>query len=240
MKCSVRGCRLDADTKGYCKSHYARWWRTGLPGSAKINAYGYGRKCSVEGCDNKHDAQGYCSTHRQRWKRFGDPLRENVTASDGAPAAFIEQALIWKSDECLIWPYSRDKRGGAKIAAVKQNGRKVPVQVPRIVCERAHGKPPTRKHEAAHNCGNGHLGCVNPHHLTWKTHAENMRDMLIHDTSTRGERHGNAKLTRDDVRKIRKLIASGKLMFKEIAAQFSVDPETIGAIAHGRSWSWLE
>jgi DNA-binding Lrp family transcriptional regulator len=56
----------------------------------------------------------------------------------------------------------------------------------------------------------------------------------------RGERHHNAKLTRADVRKIRKLIANGKLMFKEIAERFDVDPETIGAIAHSRSWVWLK
>lgn len=42
------------------------------------------------------------------------------------------------------------------------------------------------------------------------------------------------------VRKIRKLIAGGKLMIKKIAERFEVDPETIGDIAHGRTWSWLE
>jgi hypothetical protein len=138
--------------------------------------YIYGRKCSVEGCNEKHDANGYCSTHRQRWKRYGDPLRENVTASDGAPAAFILKALKWKSRKCLFWPYSRDNHGYAQISTGER-----PRRVHRLVCIEVHGKPP-RKHEAAHTCGNGHLGCVNPLHLKWKTHADNQRDILVHDS----------------------------------------------------------
>lgn len=234
MKCSVRGCKLIARSNGYCRSHHARWLRTGNPGTAKIQTYGYGRKCSVNGCNNKHDAHGYCSMHRQRWERFGDPLRENVTALDGAPEAFIERALQWKSPKCLLWPHSRDNRGYAQIA-----GEERPYRVHRLICIEVHGKPPTRKHEAAHNCGNGHLGCVNPLHLEWKTHAENCADTVAHGRSTRGERHGGSKLDRTDVHKIRKLIASG-FMFTKIAEQFEVGPATIEDIAHGRTWSWLE
>lgn len=238
MKCSVRGCRLEAVTKGYCRSHYARWWRTGDPGPAKIKPYAYGRGCAVKGCKGKHAGHGYCNTHMLRWQRFGDPLRENVVASDGEPAAFVDRALNWKSSKCLFWPYSCDQHGRAKIATLKR-GRKVPAHVSRIVCIQIHGKPPTRKHEAAHNCGNGHLGCVNPLHIQWKTHAENCADTVAHDMSTRGGWHGGSKLNRADVRKIRQLISGGKLL-KEIAARFGVDPETIGDIKHGRSWSWLE
>jgi len=147
--------------------------------------YVYGRTCSVDGCGKKHDAHGYCSVHRQRWQRFGDPLRENVTASDGEPTFFLEKALRWRSNACLIWPFSRDNKGYARIATVKRDGRKVPARVNRVICLRVHGKPPTRKHEAAHSCGKGHLGCISPKHLEWKTHRENCLDKIIHGTSRR-------------------------------------------------------
>ena len=196
--------------------------------------------CSVDGCCRPHDARGYCSMHRQRFMRYGDPLRENVTASDGAPAAFIEKAVGWRGNACLIWPFSRDKRGSARIATLKPDGRKVPAHVCRLVCERVKGKPPTRKHEAAHTCGNGHLGCVSGKHLVWKTHAENQRDMIAHGTSLRGEKQPTSKLTARDVLKIRKLIASNKFTLTAIAGQFGVDPETIGNIKSGKRWGWLK
>ena len=240
MSCSVIGCQLDVYAVGYCRAHWARWRRNGDPGPAKIKTYVFGRKCSVKGCDNKHDAKGYCSVHRQRWERFGDPLRENTMASHGEPAAFIEKAIKYKGKDCLIWPYSRDHHGRAKIAVLQRDGRWVPAHVARLICRSVHGKPPTRKHEAAHNCGNGHLGCINQKHLEWKTHAQNCLDTIKHDRTTRGERQPNSKLTVDDVHKIRKLAESKKLLIKDIAAQFKVDPETISDIANGRTWSWLE
>lgn len=33
------------------------------------------------------------------------------------------------------------------------------------MCELVYGKPPMPKHQAAHNCGKGNLGCINPKHL---------------------------------------------------------------------------
>lgn len=175
-KCSVSRCRSEVRARGWCVKHWTRWQRTG---TVEDNPnYVYGRGCLVEGCNNKHDARGYCQKHRKRWAKYGDPLGgSKFYAAHGEPDKFIEKAVNWKSNRCLIWPYSRDNHGRARIAV---NGR--PQQASRIVCEKAHGAPPTPKHEAAHNCGRGHLGCVNNKHLEWKTHAENQADMIGHNS----------------------------------------------------------
>lgn len=63
------------------------------------------------------------------------------------------------------------------------------------MCELAHGPAPSGKHQAAHNCGKGHEGCVNPRHLEWKTNKENSIDKIRHGT-TNNAWWGNAgKLT---------------------------------------------
>ena len=239
MKCSVSGCGLGFYAKGFCRSHYARWRNTGDPGPAKIRTWDSYRGCSVEGCTKKHFTHGYCNIHWHRMERHGDPLRENTKAPDGAHAAFIQQAIKHTGEYCLIWPYSRNDMGYAKTVTRTRNGKPVYGYATRIICAAVHGKPLTRKHEAAHNCGGGHLGCVNPMHLEWKTHQENCRDTVKHDRSTRGERNTSSKLTGGDVRKIRRLTAAGKLTITKIAHRFDVSPATIHDIVSDRTWSWL-
>lgn len=236
MKCSVPGCYLDIYAKGYCRSHYNRWHQTGDPGSAKIRTWDPDRKCSVEGCDRKHFTHGYCNIHWHRLERHGDPLRENVKTPDGEPAAFIEQAIKHKSNDCLFWPYSRNNDGYAKIRIVKRNGKQSYVYATRLICTAVHGKPSKRNHEAAHNCGNGHLGCVNPMHLEWKTHQQNCVDTITQGRSS----NPGARLTEFDVREIRKLITTKKISLTKIAQQYAVNPTTISDIANGRTWSWLK
>lgn len=48
----------------------------------------------------------------------------------------------------------------------------------RHMCKLKNGDPPTPDHEAAHSCGNGKHGCINPNHLRWATDAENMADTV--------------------------------------------------------------
>jgi hypothetical protein len=181
--CSVDGCPATYYAKGLCRAHYARAQR-GADLSKPFQEHIPDRGCLVDDCDRPHDAHGYCSLHRQRWERFGDPLRENVIASPGNPEAFFQQALKCTSDECLIWPYGRDNRGYAQMSWRKRG--KAIKKVYCAVCEEVHGTPPTPKHEAAHSCGNGHLGCINPRHLRWLTHKENLAEMRAHGRGANG------------------------------------------------------
>ena len=62
-----------------------------------------------------------------------------------------------------------------------------------------------------HTCDIPH--CVNPSHLFLGTQFDNMRDMVAkgRNVNLKGEAHGRAKVTEDDVRDIREKCAAGGL-----------------------------
>lgn len=188
--------------------------------------------CSVPQCQKPARTRGYCNAHYLRLNRHGDPMAGGVPR-DGEAWRFAETlAASCQTNDCVPWPYTPATQGYGQ---VQKDGRRLLAH--RLVCELAHGKAPSRKHEATHDCGNGHLGCVNPKHLSWKTHAGNMADKLLHGTSLRGEKHKLAKLTEPDVREIRAL--KGTLLQCEIAEIYGVDPSTISHIWRGKSWGWM-
>lgn len=156
-------------------------------------------------------------------------------ARKGEPQRFIETvALLFELDECLDWPFAKDSKGYGKL---KHNG-KADAIAPRVVCELVHGAPPTPKHEAAHSCGNGHLGCVNPRHLSWKTRLENRADSIAHGTHVKGSDHKVSKLSESQVRDIKLKSAAG-VGTSVLASEYSVAPGTIHSIATGKHWAWV-
>lgn len=174
--CSIDGCGKPTDSRGWCHTHYVRWLKHGDP---LLGARMTQPPCSVPECGRTSKARGLCSRHYHRWERHGDPLAGGTTR--GEPARYLAQVVLpYAGDECLTWPYSRMKNGYANHT---HEGRTVVLS--RLVCNLVYGAPPTPRHEAAHSCGNGHLGCVNPRHLCWKTHTENEADKLIHGTRRR-------------------------------------------------------
>lgn len=160
-------------------------------------------------------------------------------AAKGEPARFLmEVVLRYRGSECLLWPYARVKGGYGEI-----HSRFVPgyddqpdkmLMVHRVVCEKVRGKPPSSKHTAAHSCGKGKNGCCAPRHLNWKTQKQNLADRVAHGTETRGERNGQARLTADDVREIRRLGSTATQ--KAIAAKFSIGRQAVGKIISGERW----
>lgn len=144
-------------------------------------------------------------------------------------AAFIEKAVTFDGDECLLWPYRRNNKGRGNIFI---DGKYRNVN--RIVCERRNGPPPTPQHEAAHSCGNGHNGCCNGKHLRWATSEENKADMAEHGTRPVGEKNGIAKLTAEAVREIRASKARGDGY--KLARRFNVSEATISRVRRGHLW----
>src|SRR5690348_175562 len=76
-----------------------------------------------------------------------------------------------EKDQCLIWPFSRNWNGYGHL-----NRDDKIVYAHRVMCEIVNGPAPGKKHVAAHSCNNGHLGCVSPKHLSWKTPSQNLLD----------------------------------------------------------------
>lgn len=189
------------------------------------------RLCSVPDCGKPHRAKGLCFMHYQRNRDHGDPLGGRVPNGE-ATKFFTEVALSHEADECLIWPFKMNPNG---YGTIWLNGAHRIVS--RLICEDFNGAPATSRHEAAHSCGNGHLGCVNRRHLSWKTSRENKADMLIHGTRNRGERNGQAKLTENQAREILSLKGEGSV--RELAGRFGVTAMVVSNIHNRKSWSWL-
>ena len=186
--------------------------------------------CSISGCFNPVLARGWCCKHYNRWSHHGDPLKCLVAHSErGAPMKWLLTHVSYPGRECLIWPFARNKRDG--YAKMKD-------AIPsRLMCELAHGKPPSKFHDAAHSCGKAHIGCVNPHHLRWATRSENHLDKNIHGTMSRGIIHYRAILTEDEVPAIRML--AGRLSQKKIADRFGVSRGCISGIISNKNWKHI-
>ena len=138
---------------------------------------------------------------------------------------FVESAYLMEIDDCILWPYSF--RGGQ--AGINNMGGRG--YVSRINCERVHGAPPSRRHQAIHSCGNGHLGCINKRHLNWGTTSDNRIDAVNQST------HNTVRLTQQDVIEIRKL--NGIITHSAIGRRFGVRRGTITAVINHMTWAWV-
>lgn len=150
------------------------------------------------------------------------------TRGKGKGYAFIVAHRDYTGDECLKWPLSCDDKGYGIIGHLGKRMR-----ASRFMCIEVHGQPPSGLHYAAHSCGNGHLGCVNPRHLSWKTPTENQLDSVAHGTCSQPGRL-RRKLTSEKVAEIRAL--KGQATQARVAAQYGVVARTIGEIWSGRAW----
>lgn len=186
--------------------------------------------CSFPGCDNPKSpkaAKGLCNSHYWQLHK-GRPLTP-LSYRRNRIIPWLEAHASFDGDDCLTWPFAVNDKGRGQ---VKLRGKHVPAS--RYMCELAHGKPPTPEHEAAHSCGKGHQGCVNPKHLRWATSVENKADMVEHGTRIRGEKCWNARLTESAVLAIREFAHT--MSKPAIASMFGIDTYHVTRIIRGERW----
>lgn len=192
--------------------------------------------CSIPGCNKKTKYRSgvLCNMHVAR-KRLGNREMNAPPHRDIEGARrFLAQAMEMRTDECIIWPFSRNAHGYA--TGTKRHGTCI---ISRQVCFDTNGQPRSPKMDAAHSCGNGHLGCVNSRHLSWKTKQENSDDSKRHGTLVRGSKQPNSKLVEGQVSEILRLIDSGVTQ-KKIAVMFGVSGSTISSINLGKKWRHVQ
>jgi len=90
--------------------------------------------------------------------------------------------------------------------------------------------------EGCHENGNEHDNDID--NLRWDTRKSNMNDKIIHGTIAKGEGHGSAILTEQEVHAIRAFRAVGK-RHKWIAAVFNVSVGCVRDVLYGATWKWL-
>ena len=197
------------------------------------------KPCAVSGCNRNASTTaggrcGLCGAHYRRKRIHGDPLGgPPPRTAAGEPLAWLQRHVVYSCDDCLIWPYSKSSTGRAVIYF-----RGASTTAHRVMCVLAHGEPPAPQLDAAHSCGNGHLGCVNPRHLRWATRRENTEDSAEHGTMARGEHFPRARLRDADVEEIFRQLATETN--KDIAARFGIDPSYVSQIRHGKRRAWMK
>ncbi len=182
--------------------------------------------CLIPGCNEPRKIRQYCSNHYAALKRRNEHPKNEPQVRTRESHLFIIKACEYKSDECLIWPYSQ--YDGYPYLGFMGKTRRVHV----LVCEHVNGPQPSDIHEVAHECG--HSLCCNPAHLAWKTHRENILDKVRHGTMPLGEKHHGARLKQAEVLEIRGL--RGKVTRKALAERYGVGISTIDNIIDGITW----
>ncbi len=143
---------------------------------------------------------------------------------------FFDRIPSWDSDLCLLWPYANIKG----YAAIRIDGKTE--YVCRLICP---GSPTPEKPNVLHSCGRGAEGCVNIRHLRYGSQQDNCDDREVHGTVNRGTRNGRHILTPEEVKEVRRLLASGMLQ-REVADVFGVSRGCVKDISTGANWSWLK
>ena len=121
-----------------------------------------------------------------------------------------------------VWPGFVNTQGYPTV--VMPDRKKITVH--RMVCEAFHGPPPEGKRIVAH-----FDGCKTNNraeNLRWVSDEENKQDSIRLGEIVRGEAHGRARFTADDVRRIRQLSKDGRTL-RDIGEEYG--------IGHGHVWN---
>ena len=141
--------------------------------------------------------------------------------------------MVRKTDTCWLWTGSCDRDGYGRFWSNKFN-----VSAHRYSYQIHYGFIPDGLF-VLHSCDTP--ACVNPDHLWLGTNQDNMDDMVNKGRCIRakGENSGNAKMTINQVRSIREK-HKRKITYKELANEYGVTKQNIGAVVNRKTWRHVE
>lgn len=132
--------------------------------------------------------------------------------------------------DCLVWTaclnyngYGRFKVNGKLLLTHRYVFTLLGIDIPKTM-------------EVMHSCDNP--PCVNPGHLMFGSHDDNMKDMMDkgRQVGLIGENHPNSKLTKKEVIEIRKKYSDRRTPTLAIAKMYGVSQVMISYILIGNSW----
>lgn len=127
------------------------------------------------------------------------------------------------------------KHNGYLRLVLCKGGSKSGYAVHRLVAIAFLGPPPSADHQVNHK--NGIRDDNRPDNLEWVTPQENISHAIeVLGKTNKGEAHGQAKLSRRDVRKIRQLYATGEYLYRELGELFGASISTISLIIRREHW----
>lgn len=185
--------------------------------------------CKVSGCGKPSKARGLCGTHWARWRKMGEAsLDAPIKETQGQAMRFLLTVLSSNTDDCVIWPFGKERFGYGK---VYYEGRDQLAH--RVALLLSEGPPPVKGMHVAHDpavCSSP--ACINPVHLRYATAKENCEDKRVSGTLAEGSKVGTARINLSKAKAI--LVAPGS--YREIAGEFGVSRSTVGDIKTGKTW----
>lgn len=143
---------------------------------------------------------------------------------------FWNKVSISGEDQCWEWKAATQSKGYGSIGI---GGGKTAL-AHRVAYEISNGEIPNEMH-VLHKCDN--RKCVNPKHLFLGTNEDNIKDKVQKGRQSKGEKHGNSKLTVKEVRTIRKLHKDGDYSYRQLAERFQISPSYVGSIVREEYWN---
>lgn len=139
-------------------------------------------------------------------------------------------AKVVKTDSCWLWTGAKTGAGYGNFYIAR---RHKPAHVVSWAIE--HGWP---KLFVLHKCDV--RNCVNPDHLFLGTAADNTRDMIskgrfVLSHHAKGSLSHNAKISEEDVRRIREAHAEGAQQ-NSLANRYGISPASVRDIISRRTW----
>lgn len=139
------------------------------------------------------------------------------------------EAKLDKTGGCWEWMASLAGKGYGQMKLPKQRKQEYSHRLAYMI----YKGPIADGRYVCHTCDNPK--CCNPDHLFLGTCADNLHDMALKKRSTHGCKNPQAKLTEDDVRQIKALLATGIAQAK-LAKVFGVQQMAISRIKTGQRW----
>lgn len=144
------------------------------------------------------------------------------------PTRWLEElARSEPTGQCVEWPWRRTTRGYGELNKKR---------VTHIVLELTGRERPTPDHMTLHACDNP--PCCAPWHIRWGTNQENVAERVERGNNLRGEDHGMAKMTADDVRMIRRRAEAGA-SYAQLAREYGMTSGHIRRVVERIRWAHL-
>ena len=116
------------------------------------------------------------------------------------------------------------------VVSVKKDGIRKTHRVHRLICETFHGTPSDTKLTVSHLDGNWKNNI--PSNLKWESYSDNLNHKKEHGTDDNGYKNSRAKINKEQLLLIRKLLSEKELTHKQIGNIFNVSRVFITKIAN--------
>ena len=191
----------------------------------------YVRRFCSKSCWHKWNAKNLSSFNDTRFQWKNCTEEEKI---EKIRLRFEEKVI--KSDKCWGWNGHLDKNGYPTLRFGSDGKGFKERRVSRISWLLYRGEIPKGKY-LCHKCDNP--SCTNPDHLFLASAKENSEDMVKKGRGNKGLKHGNSKLTEEQVKEIKIMYRDGYKVTL-IMEKFDICRVNVHQIGKNKTWKHIE